>query len=308
MSREKLEQVKNKWEEKLAHFEYELAITADAGKKFELREEIKQCEEEISRIKARLESIVKNDELKNSSFNFESTEHEDNLLGEIKLLSNKKIDYTQLRNLLAAGNWKEADLETCRIMLKISNRGEKGWLDNESILNLPCQDLLTVDRLWVKYSRGRFGFSVQQQIWQEINESTLIAFAERVGWRVEGNWLIDYHSDFTFSLNASKGHLPCFATWCDGWIWGEMWQKEFGSSGRLAEIFSSTVFHYTSFIVNDWNSNFFEKNRRKSISALMSRLKYCNSLLESNNKQSYFIWVFFLLFSSCLVSLFLIQA
>lgn len=224
------------------------------------------------------------------------------------LASEQGIDYTHLRNLLVAGNWKEADLETCKIMLKISKREEKGWLDNESIHALPCQDLCTIDILWVKYSNGRFGFSVQKQIWQEINESTLVVFGDRVGWRAKGNWLIDYHSDFTFSLDASAGHLPCFATWCNGWPWGEMWQREFGSSGRLVEIFHSTVFNGTSFLVNDWNSKFIENSRRKSISALMSRLEYCNLLLGKNKKQSYFIWVFFLLFSSCLVSLFLIQA
>ena len=195
--------------------------------------------------------------------------------GENNLASERGIDYTHLRSLLLAGNWKEADRQTYKIMLQISQREEKGWLDNDSILDLPCQDVRTIDALWLKYSNGRFGFSVQKQIWQEINESTLVAFGARVGWRVNGNWLIDYHSDFNFSLDAPAGHLPCFATWCDGWIWGEMWQQEFGSAGRLTEVFLTTAFNYTSFIVTDWNSALLEKSRRNSISALVSKLESC---------------------------------
>ena len=195
--------------------------------------------------------------------------------GENNLASERGIDYTHLRNLLLAGNWQQADRQTCKIMLEISQREAKGWLDNESILDLPCQDVRTINALWLKYSNGRFGFSVQKQIWQDINESSLVAFGDRVGWRVNGNWLIDYHSDFNFSLDASAGHLPCFATWCDGWIWGEMWRQEFGSTGRLAEVFSATAFNLTSFLVTDWSSPFLEQSRRKSISALVSKLEGC---------------------------------
>ncbi len=31
-----------------------------------------------------------------------------------------------------------------------------------------CEDLRTIDQLWVKYSNGRFGFSVQKRIWHSI--------------------------------------------------------------------------------------------------------------------------------------------
>ena len=50
MSREKLEQTKRNWEEKLAEYEYELSITASAPQKFELRKRIEECQQEIERI------------------------------------------------------------------------------------------------------------------------------------------------------------------------------------------------------------------------------------------------------------------
>ncbi|MFM6250457.1 MAG: GUN4 domain-containing protein, partial [Dolichospermum sp.] len=79
---------------------------------------------------------------------------------EVELKSDVGMDYSKLRDLLKAGKWKEADEETLRVMLVVAKREEEGWLDTESIDNFPCADLRTIDQLWVKYSEGRFGFSV----------------------------------------------------------------------------------------------------------------------------------------------------
>jgi hypothetical protein len=78
------------------------------------------------------------------------------------------MNYRKLRYLLVKGKWKEADQETARLMLAVAKREKEGWLDPESIDNFPCADLLTIDQLWVKYSNGRFGFSVQKQIYQSL--------------------------------------------------------------------------------------------------------------------------------------------
>ncbi|MBW4600116.1 MAG: GUN4 domain-containing protein [Calothrix sp. FI2-JRJ7] len=34
-----------------------------------------------------------------------------------------------------------------------------------------CQDVYTIDSLWVKYSGGRFGFSIQKQIWESLKST-----------------------------------------------------------------------------------------------------------------------------------------
>jgi len=78
--------------------------------------------------------------------------------------------------------------------------------------NFPCEDLRTIDQLWVKYSGGRFGFSVQAKIYRELggtrkyNERVWDAFGDRVGWRVNNIWI--YYKDVTFDLKAPHGHLP----------------------------------------------------------------------------------------------------
>ena len=92
-----------------------------------------------------------------------------------RVISAVGMDYINLRNLLAAKKWKEADEETRRVMLKVAGREEGGWLDRKSIDKFPCEDLRTIDQLWVKYSNGRFGFSVQERIYQSLG-GVLLSF------------------------------------------------------------------------------------------------------------------------------------
>jgi serine/threonine protein kinase len=132
------------------------------------------------------------------------------------------MDYTKLRDLLTGGKWKEADAETRRVMLAVAKREKEGWLDDESIDKFPCADLRTIDQLWVKYSNGRFGFSVQKRIYQslggtrEYDPKIWRAFGDKVGWRKEGKWL--YYSDIIYDITAPEAHLPTTKQkWC-GWL------------------------------------------------------------------------------------------
>lgn len=157
----------------------------------------------------------------------------------------KGVNYTQLRNLLAAGKWKEADKETLAVMLKASNSEKERLLDLESIKNFPCTDLRTIDQLWVKYSNGRFGFSVQKRIWESVGGTpnadyeTVCKFGDKVGWRVKGNW-IDNDEDIIFSISAREGHLPMWEDWCSRHVWMRaclIWGKGWFAMGR--DFFSS---------------------------------------------------------------------
>ncbi|MDF5737829.1 MULTISPECIES: GUN4 domain-containing protein [unclassified Nostoc] len=140
------------------------------------------------------------------------------------LLSEKGVDYTRLRDLLRDSEWKEADQETLAVMLKATGREKEGWLDIDSSKNFPCTDLRTIDQLWVKYSNGRFGFSVQKRIWESVGKD-YEKFGDRVGWVkwrtvVVDKWFglkqqtekqiewLRYYSDLTFDTSASEGHLP----------------------------------------------------------------------------------------------------
>jgi len=121
--------------------------------------------------------------------------------------------YTRLHDLMAAGRWKEADQENYKVMVKVAGREKEGYLDKDAIKNFSCSALGDIDRLWVQASNGRFGFSVQKQIWKDVggtpgvyNDDIYIKFGDHVGWRRGGKWL--GYSDLTFNTNAPKGHLP----------------------------------------------------------------------------------------------------
>ncbi len=131
---------------------------------------------------------------------------EDLLLSK-SLRSQVGIDYRPLRELLAAGEWLKADQMTRLLILTIANRQVEGWLDILHIQNLPCLDLQTINQLWVDYSKGRFGFSAQKRIWNQVNNFG--EFSDRVGWRINGQWR--WYENLSFNERAPEGHLPAFS-------------------------------------------------------------------------------------------------
>lgn len=136
--------------------------------------------------------------------------------------------YQTLEELLKAQQWKEADEETYRLMITAVGKEEGQWFDPDELLNFPCEDLRAIDGLWVKYSNGHFGFSVQKQIYVECGakldgkypgNEIWQKFGDRVGWRKDGNWLS--YSALTPSLSSPQGNLPtCLRAGLGGGGWG----------------------------------------------------------------------------------------
>ncbi len=75
--------------------------------------------------------------------------------------------YADLERYLKNGQWKEADEETYRLMITEVGKDEGQWFDSEDLLNFPCEPLKAIDGLWVKHSGGKFGFSVQKEMYLE---------------------------------------------------------------------------------------------------------------------------------------------
>ncbi len=169
------------------------------------------------------------------------------------LSSEKGIDYSRLRDLLKAGKWKEADKETYRVMIQAVGKKDGDWFTSDELLNFPCTDLCTIDRLWVRYSNGHFGFSVQKEIYLSVGgkpdgkyyQVAWNRFGDRVGWRVKSKWI--YYINVTFDTLAPKGHLPVI--WWGGWFSGKVWVLDMGlfngwvvgGSGRVSSLASRLV-------------------------------------------------------------------
>ncbi|NJN59745.1 MAG: hypothetical protein HC879_20805, partial [Leptolyngbyaceae cyanobacterium SL_5_9] len=154
---------------------------------------------------------------------------------DIPLESEKKIQYRRLRNLLKAGNWKQADQETYKVMIQAVGKTEGDWFNRDELPNFPCVDLKTIDRLWLKYSKGKFGFSVQKQIYVECGatlngqypgDDIWEEFCYRAEW-ISGEHLVSY-SEVIFDTSAKEGHLPV----CKGEICF-MWEEYFFPSLAL---------------------------------------------------------------------------
>ncbi|CEJ46833.1 GUN4 domain protein [Umezakia ovalisporum] len=130
------------------------------------------------------------------------------------LSSERGIDYTKLRDYLKSQQLQEADTETYLVMLRALGREPGDWLRTEELLNFPCTDLHTIDKLWLEYSGGKFGFSVQKEIYLSVggkldgsySQEAWLKLCDRVGWRVDfWNFGFTYEIDVT---SAWRGHLP----------------------------------------------------------------------------------------------------
>ncbi|MGJ3245132.1 MAG: GUN4 domain-containing protein [Elainellaceae cyanobacterium] len=126
--------------------------------------------------------------------------------------------YRELVNYLANGRWKEADQETLNVMLEVTNQKAKGYFSLESLRNFPCDDLRIIDQLWVKFSGGKFGLSVQKEIWVEVGgkldfgededaaRQAYRKMSDINGWQNAGGYIS--YDEVIFDTSAPTGHLP----------------------------------------------------------------------------------------------------
>ncbi|WP_204138490.1 GUN4 domain-containing protein [Halomicronema sp. CCY15110] len=146
---------------------------------------------------------------------------------EIELKSDKGVDYRELQRLLKAKKWREADLETWHRMLEAVGRPENDWIRLEELQTFPCADLKTIDALWKLHSGGKFGFSVQKDIWIECGSPTSSGkdwdqFCVKVGWQDEtASRYLDYdelkaNPDFSPAGEFPVGGWGC--RWVGGWV------------------------------------------------------------------------------------------
>lgn len=130
-----------------------------------------------------------------------------------KLTSENGVNYIPLWRLLKAQKWQEANEETIRCLRQSAKQQGRDY-ESLDVAHLPNHDLRIVDRLWREFSRDRFGFSIQNQLWRTVAPN-LEKFGKLVDWRRNRTWIGYEYVDF--SLDAVKGHLPVFpfmGWWC----------------------------------------------------------------------------------------------
>lgn len=146
-----------------------------------------------------------------------------NLISTPALATPVNEPFKSLEQSLNTQNWKAADGETRRLIHQWIY--PKGDLYAKPQFNaISCPNLKTLDQLWVKASNGRFGFSVQQQLWQKSspgnNRSKIESFGKQMGWVrpkplteseltslwYAATWVME--NELNYTPKAPAGHLP----------------------------------------------------------------------------------------------------
>lgn len=128
--------------------------------------------------------------------------------GVVPLVSGAGVNYAELQQQLARQEFQIADKLTLAKLCELAGAAavKRKWPYFSEIEYLPIPDLQTIDQLWLAHSEGRFGYSVQRQLWLGAGKNWE-ALWPKIGWR-EGKAWTRYPGGFTWDLTAPKGHLP----------------------------------------------------------------------------------------------------
>ncbi|MDX2272145.1 MAG: GUN4 domain-containing protein [Cyanobacteriota bacterium] len=132
----------------------------------------------------------------------------DSSLDAVVLASACGLDYRLLRQQLAQQQFQAADQLTLQLLCQAAGSlaAKRGWLYFTEVEGIPAEDLRTLDQLWLKSANGKFGFSVQRQLWLAVNKDWDKLWPI-IGWK-QGNHWTRYPQEFTWDPSAPKGHLP----------------------------------------------------------------------------------------------------
>jgi serine/threonine protein kinase len=124
------------------------------------------------------------------------------------------VYYIKLELLLEAQKWKEADLETWKILCMALGKPIGTPIVSSEINSIPCEILLKLDNIWTVTSSNRFGFSIQSKIFESVAKD-YVTFCDRVKWQSYNSSASYHHQSLNFSKNAVIGHLPS-RIWAEG--------------------------------------------------------------------------------------------
>ena len=118
------------------------------------------------------------------------------------------FDYSPLQKYLLNESYEDADRFTSSKLRELS--GEKavkrGYVYFSEVESIPVIDLSTLNKLWIVYSRGKFGFTVQAKILDSVG-GRYDKLWPRIGWKKDGIWT-RYPNAFDWSIEAPNGHMP----------------------------------------------------------------------------------------------------
>ena len=118
------------------------------------------------------------------------------------------FDYSPLQRYLLTESYEDADRFTSSKLRELAGDKavKRGYVYFSEVESIPSIDLSTLDKLWVVYSRGKFGFTVQAKILDSLG-GRYDKLWPRIGWKKDGIWT-RYPKAFNWSIEAPNGHMP----------------------------------------------------------------------------------------------------
>ncbi len=118
------------------------------------------------------------------------------------------FDYSPLQRYLLNESFEDADRFTSSKLRELAGEEavKRGYVYFSEVESIPSIDLSTLDMLWVVYSRGKFGFTVQSKILDSLG-GRYDKLWPRIGWKKDGIWT-RYPKAFNWSIEAPNGHMP----------------------------------------------------------------------------------------------------
>ncbi len=118
------------------------------------------------------------------------------------------IEYGPLQQALLEQSFESADRFTSSALRQLAGSGaeNRGYVYFSEVESIAAIDLVTIDRLWIAYSQGKFGFTKQASLLKSL-DGRYDRLWTKIGWKNEGVWT-RYPSSFNWSLNAPEGHMP----------------------------------------------------------------------------------------------------
>jgi len=128
--------------------------------------------------------------------------------GIVPLHSARGIDYASLQGLLLQQDFQAADRLTLEKLCELAGDAavQRKWIYFTEVDGFSTADLQTINLLWLIYSEGKFGFSVQRELWMGVGKNWDRLWTA-IGWKTGNNWT-RYPQEFTWNLSAPRGHLP----------------------------------------------------------------------------------------------------
>lgn len=122
--------------------------------------------------------------------------------------SARGIDYSPMQRALLDEDFEEADRLTSCVLRELAGDQavKRGYVYFSEVPPMEGLDLATLDRLWIAYSQGRFGFTVQARLLKAL-DGRYDRLWPRIGWKLDGTWT-RYPGAFQWSMEAPEGHMP----------------------------------------------------------------------------------------------------